>query len=78
MTELNVAGKMDKEIASTLNAEGFLAARNCAFKGDNVWLLLKRWGIPAVKCNGTSPNPLQWPSGTYSVQGVAADLGVTP
>lgn len=78
VTELNAAGKMDKEIAATLNAEGFLAARNCAFKGDNVWLLRKRWDIPTVKCNDTSPNPLRWPDGTYSVQGAAAALGVTP
>ncbi|MEW9612852.1 hypothetical protein AB3G45_03160 [Shinella sp. S4-D37] len=65
--ELNAAGKMDKEIASAFNAEGFLAARNCAFKGENVWLLRKRWGIPTVKINGKSSNPLQWPDGTYSV-----------
>ncbi|WFU07318.1 hypothetical protein QA648_36155 (plasmid) [Rhizobium sp. CB3171] len=78
MTELNAAGKMDKEIASVLNAEGFLAAQNCAFKGDNVWLLRRRWGIPTVKINGTSPNPFRWPDGTYSVQGAAAALGITP
>ncbi|NGO56256.1 recombinase family protein, partial [Mesorhizobium camelthorni] len=78
VTELNAAGKMDKEIASRLNAEGFIAARNCAFKGDNVWLLRRRWGVPTVKINGTSANPDRWPDGTYSVQGAAAALGVTP
>jgi hypothetical protein len=78
VTELNAAGKMDKEIASRLNAEGFIAARNCAFKGENVWLLRRRWGIPTVKINGTSANPDRWPDGTYSVQGAAAALGVTP
>ncbi|MBY3348930.1 hypothetical protein [Rhizobium laguerreae] len=57
VTELNAAGKIDKEIASALNAAGFIAAQNCAFKGDNVWLLRRRWGIPTVKINGTSPNP---------------------
>ncbi|MDQ0561039.1 hypothetical protein QO004_002832 [Rhizobium mesoamericanum] len=66
VTELNAVGKMDKEIASVLNAEGFLAAQNCAFKGDNVWLLRRRWGIPTVKINGTSSNPARWPDGTYS------------
>ncbi len=25
-----------------------------------------------------SPNPLRWPDGTYSIQGAAAVLGVTP
>jgi hypothetical protein len=42
ITELNSAGKMDKEIAAMLNQEGFVAARGCAFKGENVWLLRKR------------------------------------
>jgi hypothetical protein len=35
VTELNAAGKMDKEIAAVLNTEGFVAARGCAFKGEN-------------------------------------------
>ena len=39
ITQLNAAGKMDKEIAEILNQEGFIAARGCAFKGGNVWLL---------------------------------------
>lgn len=78
VVELNAAGKMDKEVAATLNAEGFVAARGCAFKGENVWLLRTRWGIPTVKINGTGPNPDRWPDGTYSVQGTAAALGVTP
>lgn len=42
MIELNAAGKMDKEIAATLNAEGFVAARGYAFKRENVWLLRTR------------------------------------
>jgi hypothetical protein len=54
ITELNSAGKMDKEIAAMLNQEGFVAARGCAFKGENVWLLRKRWNIPTVKINGDS------------------------
>jgi hypothetical protein len=77
VTQLNAAGKMDKEIAARLNAEGFVAARGCAFKGENVWLLRKRWSIPTVKINGTSANPDRWPDGTYSVQGAAAALGIT-
>src|SRR5215217_5923882 len=39
---LNGAGKMDKEIATALNREGFVAARGCTFKGENVWLLCQR------------------------------------
>src|SRR6266480_3162139 len=77
ITELNAAGKMDKEIAITLNREGFVAARGCAFKGENVWLLRTRWGIPTVKINGVSANPVRWPDGSFSIQGVAAELGIT-
>ena len=78
ITELNGAGKMDKEIAAILNQEGFVAARGCAFKGENVWLLRTRWGIPTVKINGVSANPMRWPDGSFSIQGVAAELGITP
>jgi DNA invertase Pin-like site-specific DNA recombinase len=77
ITELNGAGKMDKEIAAILNREGFVAARGCAFKGENVWLLRTRWGIPTVKINGAGANPTRWPDGTFSVQGAAAALGIT-
>jgi hypothetical protein len=71
---LNGAGMMDKEIATALNREGFVAARGCTFKGENVWLRRKRWGIATVKINGVSANPPCWPDGTYSVQGAAAAL----
>jgi hypothetical protein len=76
ITELNGTGKMDKEIAAVLNREGFLSARGRAFKAENVWLLRTRWGIPTVKINGTSANPMRWPDGSFSVQGAAAALGI--
>lgn len=78
ITELNAAGKMDKEIAQILNQEGFTTARGCRFRGENVWLLRDRWDIATVKINGVAANPMRWPDGSYSVQGVAALLGVTP
>jgi hypothetical protein len=78
ITELNGAGKMDKEIAAILNQEGFVAARGCTFKGENVWLLRTRWGIPTVKINGVGANPTRWPDGSFSIQGVAEELGITP
>lgn len=77
ITELNSAGKMDKEIAAMLNQEGLVAARGCVFKGENVWLLRKRWNIRTIKINGESANPMRWPDGSFSIQGVAAVLGVT-
>ena len=75
--ELNGVGKMDKEIAAILNREGFIAARSCAFKGKNVWVLRTRWGIPTIKINGQGTNPMRWPDGTFSVEGAAAALGIT-
>lgn len=45
---------------------------------DEIHLLRKRWGIPTVKINGTEPNPPRWPDGTYSIQGVAEVLEITP
>ena len=69
---------MDGEIAAILNQEGFVAARGCAFKGENVWVLRTRWGIPTVKINGVDKNPMRWPDGSFSIQGAAAELGVTP
>ena len=76
--ELNASGRMDKEIAATLNREGFVAARGCAFNGGNVWLLRRRFGIATAKINGVGANPARWPDGSYSVQGAATALGVTP
>ncbi len=78
VTALNGAGKMDGEIAAALNREGFVAARGGAFTGENVWLLRQRWGLATVKINGVSANPPHWLDGTYSVQGAAAALGITP
>ena len=69
---------MDKEIAQILNQEGFTTARGCRFQGENVWLLRNRWGIATVKINGVAANPMRWSDGSYSVQGVASLLGVTP
>jgi hypothetical protein len=41
--------------------------------------LRKRWGIATVKINnGKEANPRRWPDGTYSVQGAAEVLSITP
>jgi DNA invertase Pin-like site-specific DNA recombinase len=75
--ELNATGKVDREIADTLNAEHVMSARGTPFRGEAVHLLRKRWGIPAARINGADPNPPQWPDGSYSVQGAAQALHVT-
>jgi hypothetical protein len=78
VTALNGAGKMDREIAAVLSREGFVGALGRAFTGKTVWLLRKRWSLATVKINGMSANPPRWPNGTYSIQGAAATLGITP
>lgn len=75
--ELAKAGKFDREIANTLNAEGIMSARGVPFQSNNVHLLRKRFGIRTAKINGVDNNPRRWPDGTYSVQGAAAALGIT-
>ncbi len=76
--DLNAAGAMDGEVAETLNREGFLTAHGGAFTGGNVWLLRRRWGVPTVKINGVEANPPRWADGSWSIQGAAIALGVTP
>jgi DNA invertase Pin-like site-specific DNA recombinase len=75
--ELNEVGKMDHEIAATLNAEGIMSARGVPFLHGTVHLLRKRWAIRTVKINGDDASPLRWPDGSYSIQGTAAALGIT-
>ena len=75
--QLNAAGMMDAEIASTLNAEGLLNCRGGAFTNGTVHLLRLRWNIRTVKINGIANNPARWPDGSYSIQGAAKALGIT-
>ncbi|MGH7209883.1 MAG: hypothetical protein ACREF1_00270, partial [Acetobacteraceae bacterium] len=76
--ELNGLQKMDGEIAAILNEEQLRTAHGPPFSGNMIHFLRRRWQIPTVKINGTAANPPQWPGGSYSVQGAAAILGITP
>lgn len=76
--QLNDQQKMDSEIAYILNAEGFRTAHGPLFSGGMIYQLRKRWQIATVKINGKAANPPRWPDGTYSVQGAAAAIGITP
>ena len=76
--ELNGQQKMDGEIAYILNAEAFRTAHGPPFSGGMIHQLRKRWQIATVKINGKEANPPRWPDGTYSVQGAAAAIGITP
>ena len=44
---------MDKRVAAVLNEEGVVSARQRPFTYENVWVLRKRWGLPAVKLKWT-------------------------
>ena len=74
---LNAEGRMDREVADVLNAEGIMSARGVPFTGETVHLLRKQWGIRTAKLNGVAANPAQWPDGSYSIQGAAEALGIT-
>jgi len=78
IVELNAHRKMDHEIAAILNEEGFRTAHGPPFSGNMIHVLRTKWGIPTVKINGNATNPPQWPDGTYSVQGAAEAIGITP
>jgi hypothetical protein len=71
---LAAQGKLDDEIAATLNAEGFRSAHDFSFTSKLLWMLRHRWHIPAAKVTGD--HPLRWEDGTYSVEGAAAAVGV--
>ena len=78
ITELNNAGKMDKEIAASLNQRRLRRRPRLCLQGRKCLKLLRtRWKIPTTKINGASPNPMRWPDGTFSIQGVAVELGIT-
>lgn len=51
---------------------------NLESSGGMVHLLPNRWRIPTVKINGKEANPVQWPDGSYSVQGAAVAIGIAP
>jgi hypothetical protein len=48
------------------------------FSNKMIHCLRKRWQIPTVKINGKMANPPRWPDGSYSVQGAAGAIGITP
>lgn len=74
--QLHAQHQMDKQIASTLNAEGFRNAHLQPFSGKMIWILRTRWGLPTVIHQGC--NPKRWEDGTYSIEGASEILGVYP
>jgi len=74
--ELHAEGKLDDEIADSLNREGLSGAKGCRFSNKTVWLLRRDIGLAAVKPNG--PLPPRWDDGSYSMHGAAEAIGVYP
>ena len=74
--ELNRQQKQDSEIATILNREGYRTTRGEAFSSQAVWHMRHLWEIPAAEDQKKRLNPRRWSDGTYSVQGVAAEVGV--
>jgi len=72
--ELHSAEKMDEEIATILNAEGFRTPHRQLFTSKLLWILRKKMGLPSVIHQGCIPD--RWEDGTYSVYGAAKLLGV--
>ncbi|MCC6607857.1 MAG: hypothetical protein IT327_31915 [Anaerolineae bacterium] len=74
--ELAALEKTDREMAAILNEEGFRTARGFVFSNKMVWLLRQEWGLPAAQAS--SPEPLRWPDGAYTIHGAAMAIGVSP
>jgi hypothetical protein len=73
---LSAAEKTDHEIAAILNEEGFRTAHGFPFSNKIIWILRHRWDLPAAQAS--SPEPLRWEDGTYTIHGAAAAIGVFP
>jgi excisionase family DNA binding protein len=72
--QLHAEGKMDEDIAATLNAEGFRPPHRQPFTSKLLWILRKQMGLPTVVHQGVLPD--RWEDGAYSVIGAAKRLGV--
>jgi hypothetical protein len=74
--QLYAARKTDKQIAATLNAEGYRTTRGGAFNPQTVWLLRKGWNLASVKVGEMTADGLRWRDGAYTIRGVMLALGV--
>lgn len=73
---LHAAGRVDTEIAGTLNAEGFQTAHGRPFNGRAVWYLRQHWGLPPVAM--TLSVTLTGTEQLYTAEEVAKVIGVYP
>jgi excisionase family DNA binding protein len=74
--ELHAQQKLDADIASVLNAEGFRTPHWQPFTRQMIGLIRKQWGLVTVVAQGSLPD--RWEDGSYSINGIAKRVGVFP
>jgi DNA invertase Pin-like site-specific DNA recombinase len=74
--QLYAARKTDKQIAATLNAEGYRTTRGGLFRPHTIWLLRKEWNLASVKVGDMAADGLRWRDGAYTIRGVMHALAV--
>ena len=75
--QLHTHRQTDRQIAETLNAEGYRTTYGQPFEPKNIWYLRQQWGLGNVKESGLRPDRLRWDDGAYTIQGVVQAVGVT-
>ena len=78
IAELNRLQKMDGEIANILNKEGVPHSTWAAVLRQYGSLFAEAMADPDSQDQRNAANPPRWPDGSYSVQGAAAAIGITP
>jgi hypothetical protein len=68
--------RTDKQIATTLNAEGYRTTRGGAFSAPTIWSLRKEWKLASIKVGEMTADGLRWRDGAYTIRGVMRALAV--
>jgi DNA invertase Pin-like site-specific DNA recombinase len=68
--------RTDKQIATTLNAEGYRTTRGGAFNAPTIWSLRKEWKLASIKVGEMTADRLRWRDGAYTIRGVMQALAV--
>jgi len=74
--QLYAARKTDKQIAATLNAEGYRTTRDGAFHAHTIWFLRREWKLASIKVGEMAADGLRWQDGAYTIRGVMQILAV--
>jgi len=74
--QLYAERKTDKQIAATLNAEGYRTTRDGVFHAHTIWFLRKEWKLASIKVGEMTANGLRWQDGAYTIRGVMQALAI--